>query len=134
VTVNFVWLARRSVRQARGSVLANDRALPDALVGLEEGWGGALGLGLQARLLERFGPRPDAIFYLRIDPKVALSRKVDIFTGQVLEEHARAYDRLLGSLPETIALDAQRPLEEIGLQVLRAVCEQQRTGPIGAGR
>ena len=124
VTLNFVSLARRTVRRTRGAVLANDRALPDALVGLEEGWGGSVSLAVQAWILERFAPRADLTVYLRIDPAVALGRKEDIFAGRVLEEHARAYDRLLPSRPGVVTIDAERPIAEIGLEVLATACER----------
>ena len=122
VTLNFVSLSRRNVRQVRASVLASDRALPDALVGLEEGYGGAVGLRLQRAVMERFTPTPDLTFYMRLSPSVAYDRKEDIFAAQVLEEHARAYDELFARLPGTVTMNAEGQLDEISHEVLRRVC------------
>jgi hypothetical protein len=127
VTVNYVWQARRMVRRVRGSVLVNDRALPDAIVGLKDGYGGAVDVGLHARLLERLAPRPDLTVYMRIAPEVALARKEDIFAGRVIEEHARAYDRLFESRSDTVVMDAELPIEDIRLELLRLICERAAT-------
>ncbi len=123
VTVNFVLLSRRNVRRVRSAVLASDRALPDALVGLEEGYGGAVDLSLQRVVMERLTPTPDVTFYMRLSPAIAYERKEDIFAARVLEDHARAYDELFARLPGIVTIDAERPLREISLDVLRTVCD-----------
>lgn len=127
VTLNFVLASRATVRRVRSAVLASDRALPDALVGLEQGYGGAVDLSLQRTLMERLTPTPDLTFYMRLSPAVAYARKEDIFAAQVLESHARAYDEVVARIPRAVTMDAERPLTEISLDVLRMVCDPAGT-------
>ena len=121
VTIDYLVRARTAVRRAPGVVLVLDRALPDALVGLEDNYGVALELRTQHRLLERFTPRPHIVFYLRLAGAAAKARKDDSFTAAELEAHRAHYEELLQTLDNVFTLDAERPRDELALEVLRRV-------------
>lgn len=121
VTLQYLRSARRAARGPRGTVIVFDRALPDALVDLEQGFGGALDLRLQRRLVARLSPRPHVIFNLRLSGAAAHARKPDMFVPEVLERYARRYETVLPILGETIVLDAERPPDELASEVLRIV-------------
>lgn len=121
LSLDYVRITRRELRRSRDMVVVLDRALPDALVGLEEGYGGALDLRAQRRIIERFGPRADLVVYLRISGAAAYARKQDLFAREVLEDHARRYDALLPTLPGCLVVDAEQPAQRITLDALRQV-------------
>ena len=118
VTIDYVVRARAARRRARGHVLVLDRALTDALVDLEDNYGVVLGLGLQRRLLDRWAPRPDLVFYLQLSGSTAKARKDDVFTAADLELRRGRYERLLKELDNVVALDAQRPRAELAAEAL----------------
>lgn len=121
VTLDYVARTRVDHRRGRGRVLVLDRALPDALVALEDNYGVALSLGLQRRLLERWVPAPDLVIYLRLPGTVAKARKDDTFTAAELEIQRERYERLLAGLGErVVVLDAQRSRSEIAAAALTA--------------
>ena len=121
VTLDYVVRTQAARRRARGRVLVLDRALPDALVGLEDNYGVALRLGLQRRLLERLTPAPHLVVYLRLPGAVAKARKDDTFTAAELEVQRERYERLLARLGDAVVtLDAQRSREEIAEAALAA--------------
>ena len=121
VTLDYVRLARSEIRRSRDAVVVLDRALPDALVGLDEGYGGALDLRLHRKVIERLAPRPDLTLYLRLSGAASYARKQDLFALEVLEDHAQRYDALFARLPGVIQLDAERSVEELALEALRRV-------------
>lgn len=120
VTLDYLCIARRAAHGPPGTVMVLDRALPDALVDLEQGFGGALDLRLQRWLIERWSPRPDLIFHLRLSGAAAHARKADLFSADVLERYARRYEAVLAG-PETVALDATRAAEDIARDALRVL-------------
>lgn len=127
VTIDYVVRARASARRAPGVVLVLDRALPDAVVGLEDNYGVALKLQAQHRLLERFTPRPHIVFYLRLAGAAAKARKDDSFTAAELEAQRAHYEHLLGRLDNVFTLDAERPRGELAIEVLRRVSASAST-------
>jgi thymidylate kinase len=122
MTVAYLRVVRAGVRRGRGQVVVLDRGLPDALVDLEKGFGGALRLGLHRRLIRRLGPQADVTYYLRLPGSAAYERKRDLFAESVLQSYAERLDRLAPEL-EAVVVDAERPAEEIARDVLRAVAE-----------
>lgn len=133
VTVDYVLRARAARRRAAGTVLVLDRALPDALVELEDNYGVALDLRLQRRLLERWTPRPDLVFHLQLPGAVAKARKEDVFSAAELEIQRGRYERLLAALDGVVTLDAQRPAAELAAEVLRQVGAGQPPAPAAPG-
>jgi thymidylate kinase len=120
VTVEYLRQVRAGVRRRRGHVVVLDRGLPDALVDLEQGFGGSLGLGLHRRLVRRFTPRADVMFYLRISGAAAVARKDDFFAASVLQGYADRLDALAPPLG-AVVVDAEQPLAELAHEILRAV-------------
>ncbi len=120
VTLEYLRQVRGQIRRARGRVVVLDRTLSDALVDLEQGFGGELRLGLHRRLVQRLAPRADIIFYLRISGAAAVARKDDFFAANVLQAYADRLDALAPSLG-AVVVDAERPPEEIAHDALLAV-------------
>jgi hypothetical protein len=121
VTLDYLRCARRASRRARGMVVVFDRALPDALVELDQGYAGALPLRVQRRLIERLSPRPDLTIHLRLAGAEAHARKADLFVPEVLEQYARRYEALLPVLGPVLVMDARRPRDELALEALRRI-------------
>lgn len=124
VTLDYLARSRAAARRASGAVLVLDRALPDALVELQDDYGVALRLTLQRRLLTWFTPQPQITCYLRLPGAVAKARKDDMFTAAELDLQILAYEQELAALEGVIALDAQRPPGELALEALRAVASR----------
>ena len=121
VTLAYLRNARRAARGPRGTVIVFDRALPDALVDLDQGFGGALDLRLQRRLVARLSPRADVVFHLRLPGAAAHARKADMFVPEVLDRYARRYEAVLQTLPGAIVLEAERPADRLAAEVLSTV-------------
>jgi hypothetical protein len=125
--VDYLRFLRLATWRSSAPVLVFDRGLPDALVGLEEEFGGAVGLRLHRGLIRRWGPRADVMFYLRLSGSAARGRKEDSFAAEVLEAHVRRYEELLPRMPGTIVvLDAQRPPDALAHEALRRLAEALR--------
>ena len=119
VTADYLRILRLGVLRSSARVVVFDRGLPDALVGLDEEFGGAVDLRLQRWLMRRWGPRADVIVYLRLSGHSAFARKEDSFAADVLEAHAHRYESLLPTLGGIILmLDASRPREELAHDIL----------------
>jgi thymidylate kinase len=119
-TLEYLRILRLEARRSSARVIVFDRGLPDALVGLEEEFGGAVRLELHRRLIRRWGPRADVMFYLRLSGHAAHGRKDDSFAADVLEAHARRYEELLARMPgAVVVLDAERPPAELAHEALR---------------
>lgn len=121
VTLDYLARTHAARRRAAGRVLVLDRALPDALVELEDDYGISLDLRFQRRLLRRWAPRPHLTFYLQLPGSVAKARKDDVFTSAELEVQRARYERLLAELPDVVVLDAQRPRDALAAAVLGRV-------------
>jgi thymidylate kinase len=123
-TLEYLRVLRLEMRRSSARVVVFDRGLPDALVGLEEEFGGAVRLRLHRRLIRRWGPRADVMFYLRLSGHAARGRKEDSFAAEVLEAHAHRYEQLLARMPgAVVVLDAQRPPAELAQETLRRLAE-----------
>jgi thymidylate kinase len=119
-TLEYLRILRLEARRSAARVIVFDRGLPDALVGLDEEFGGAVRLRLHRRLILRWGPRADVMFYLRLSGHAAHGRKDDSFAAEVLEAHARRYEELLARMPgAVVVLDAERPPTELAHEALR---------------
>jgi thymidylate kinase len=132
VTLDYLVRSRAARRRANGSVLVLDRALPDALVELEDDYGIVLRLSLQRLLLTRFTPKPHMTFYLQLPGAVAKARKDDMFTALELEEQTRRYGQVLDMLPNVVMLNAQKSRQQLALEVLRAIASPAAGTPSGA--
>ena len=119
VSVDYLRILRREIRQVSSRVVVMDRALPDALVALEEQFGGAVNLSLPRRLIIRSSPRPALTFYLRLPAGVARERKDDSFAAGVLDAHARRYEVILPRLAAVEVLDGQRHADDLAAYVFR---------------
>ena len=123
-TIDYLRILRLGVWRSSARVVVFDRGLPDALVGLDEEFGGTVDLRLHRSLMRRWGPRADVVVYLQLSGRSAYERKEDSFAADVLEAHARGYERLLPTLGGiVVALDAQRPREELAHKVLLRLAE-----------
>lgn len=122
VAFDYLWFVHVA-RPRGGEVLVYDRALLDALVGLERGYGGAVNLRLQRWLIRRGVPEPDVTFYLRLETQTALDRKMDVFVSAVLEQYVREYDGVASQLARVTSIDARRPATETHRRVLRRLAE-----------
>jgi thymidylate kinase len=125
-TLDYVRQSRGAARRARSRVGILDRSVLDAQIALDHDYGGELALGLHHRILERTARWPDHTFYLRLPATVAYDRKEDMFSRSVLGDLVARYDRLLPGRRGVVVLDAQRPRDELALDVLAAVSD--RTG------
>jgi len=121
VVIDYLVRAGLAVRGAPGTVVVLDRALTDALVDLEQGFGGTLDLRPHRRLLERFAPKPDVIFHLRLTGAAAHARKDDLFAAEVLERYAARFDAMLAGRDGVVVLDAETDPDQLALAALRTV-------------
>jgi hypothetical protein len=127
VTSDYVWRQRRMSRP-RGAVTILDRSLPDAIVGLEVGYGGAVSLEFQRRLLQRLGRKADVTAYLRLSAAGSARRKEDMWAMSVLEQYVDLYDELLLGSDDVMVLDAERPRLEIGRELLAGLTGSRSPG------
>ena len=121
VTVDYLCRQHAARLRAGSCVLVLDRALPDALVELQDDYGIVLRLRFQRRLLERFAVVPHRTFYLRLSGTAAKRRKDDMFTAAELDAHIALYDELLAEMPGVAIIDAEKPREAIAVEVLRTL-------------
>jgi thymidylate kinase len=126
VALCYLLCVRRQRRPRRGEVLIYDRALVDALVGLELGYGGAVDLSVQRLLVRMAAPRPDLTFYLRVDSDTALRRKVDIFARAVLDEYVRTYEACTEGRETVMTIDSTRDALHTHRDVLEALVRECR--------
>ena len=125
VVLDYLRIVRREAAHADSRVLVHDRGLADALVALDEEFGGALRLDLHRRLLLRFGPAADVMFYLRLPGRQAHGRKEDSFAAEVLEAHARRYEAILPRMAgAVVTLDAERPPHQVADEVVRRLAHE----------
>jgi thymidylate kinase len=109
-------------QRLRGRGLVAERYVPDTLADLTEKFGDPdYPQRLAARVLRWLTPRPDLILLLDLPGDTAFARKSDDFDAVILEERRQVYRHLLSGFPQTVVLDATRPLDDLRHDVVDLV-------------
>ncbi len=111
-----VLLRWRMLRHGRGyEYLIADRYLPDALVDLAASASEPARelRQLQAGLISRLFPRPDALFVIDIVPETGRQRKRDGTSLEYLRDRRPLYRAFAGSSPNAYILDGSQPIAQV---------------------
>jgi thymidylate kinase len=117
VAISQVLALRRAALAAPGDpvLLIYDRYVLDSIVYLKDRWGHGRALGWQSAAIRMLARRAALSYLLEIEPEEAFARKQD-FPIENLRDRAALYRRLHESLGVK-ALDATRPMEEVGHEI-----------------
>ena len=102
----------------------NDGPLLAALADSRSRFLRRLGAWEQAVYAEAVGDGPDLVLKLRVSPAVAVARKPEMSTEEIERRLSAVAAVELGPRCSVLEVDADRPLEDVLLEVKRAIWEQ----------
>ncbi len=118
------WLAHLLLtpfRVASGQLVIFDRYFLDYAVDPRRYRLAATSIGL-ASLLGRFSPRPDLQFVLDVPAEELQKRKHEVSLAES-ERQRQEYAQQIGHLPNSVMVDADRPVAEVASEIVAIVAE-----------